>query len=930
MMWLFPITLCKDNCLNIGFNNNKLTLFILVKLLQLIKSSCKEGYYMIVKASGGSSVARPQLYRTASISTIAQAEQQDRFLQLGELNDLVAFFNSGEKRLEVASLLTKNANILVARAADKIFVGGSAISYLERPQASFLSSSPVNNIINDIQNLSGDTQTNIFEGVNAAFSSDDPLPPGFKPINVVRYGSMRMQKSLRDLDWFLRYLTYAIVAGDPNILSVNIRGLRELIDNACSSAAAIVALREMRKVAIGIFSNDQIGQVLVRDYFNIIISEFDAPAFTDKLRKRESGDLQGLRLPQIYIKAGVASQRFTMKSSLSNDEKNNIIRACYRQVFERDIAKAYSFVFVNLESQVKNGQLSIKEFIRLLGKSNIYRKQFFEPFVNSRTLELAFRHFLGRGVSSLEEFKKYFSILSLRGLEGLIDSLINSTEYADYFAEETVPYLRNLGEEPQESRNWGPQIDLFNYSTPFRKIPQFITLLSEYKQSLPDQHPYGLSNDPLAIQFGAVFPQSSVNLRKKSALFGKDSRRILVRQGPGIYSQISSPNLRSAFAGSLTPKIFKLSKSKNSDINTNYDQVITASYLRVFGRLVYDEELLTIKKFENRLRDGKLSIKEFIRALAQSSVFKSLYWNKLYLCKAVEYIHNRLLGRPTYGRQEINQYFDIVYKQGYYKMIDAMIDSPEYIESFGCNIVPYERYITAATISSRTLRGSLKSSKVQRESNLYVNQQSKFISLGNVEEVRTTNAVKRKMVQGVSDKRDQNIIFKMQKNLNASSKIQILRAIYRQIFERNLNSFTMGDEFSNLEQAFLGDEITVQQLVEQLGSSSLYIKEFYQPYPNTKVIELGTKHFLGRAPNNQAEIRYYNQILASQGIVYFISSLVNSSEYKSVFGNNTVPYRRFPTLPAANFPNTEKLYNTLTKQSRVIVVPSFKAIVGNQ
>ena len=62
-----------------------------------------------------------------------------------------------------------------------------------------------------------------------------------------------MKKSLRDLDWFLRYLTYAIVAGDPNILSVNIRGLRELIDNACSSAAATVALREMRKNALNIF-----------------------------------------------------------------------------------------------------------------------------------------------------------------------------------------------------------------------------------------------------------------------------------------------------------------------------------------------------------------------------------------------------------------------------------------------------------------------------------------------------------------------------------------------------------------------------------------------------------------------------------------------------------------------------------------------------
>nr|WCH54741.1 phycobilisome linker polypeptide [Hypnea edeniana] len=883
---------------------------------------------MSVKASGGSPVARPQLYRTASISTISQAEQQDRFLQLGELNELVSFLNSGNKRLAIAELLSKNANILVAKAADKIFVGGSAISYLERPQAAFLSADSSSDI-SMAENLSGNTQANIFKGVASVFSTNDSLPPGFKPINVVRYGSNRMKKSLRDLDWFLRYLTYAIVAGDPNILSVNIRGLRELIDNACSSAAATVALREMRKNALNIFTNDVHGQELVKQYFDVVIKEFDAPSLTDKVRKRTFGYLQGLRLPQIYAKAGLLKQKFVMKTSLSIEEKNNVIRASYRQVFQRDISKAYSISFTDLESQVKNGQLSVKEFIRLLGKSNVYRQQFFDPFVNSRTVELAFRHFLGRGLSSLEEFQQYFSILSTRGLDGLIDSLINSSEYTDYFGEETVPYLRNLGEEAQESRNWGAQIELFNYSAPFRKIPQFLTLFSNYKQSLPDQHPYGLSNDPLYIQFGAIFPKNLVNLRKNSAPFGKDTRRILVRRGPGIYSQISNPSLRSKFAGSLGPKIFQLNMiSEVSDNATNLDQVIKATYLRVFGRLVYQEEQLLINRFENQLRDNQISIKNFVRQLAKSSIFRSLYWEPLYICKAIEYIHNRLLGRPTYGRQEINQYFNIVYKNGYYKFIDAIIDSNEYIESFGDNIVPYERYNTPYTISARNLRPS--SQKIQINSSLKNDRTNNFMDLGLVSEKRSINSIKQRILQGVSSKRDQRVIFSINNSTQVTQQKQVLRAIYRQIFERDLNSFTIGDEFYNLEKAFISNQITVQEFIEQLGTSALYRKEFYQPFPNTKVIEIGTKHFLGRAPNNQAEIRYYNQILASQGLNYFISILVNSIEYKSIFGPNTVPYRRFPTLPAANFPNTEKLYNTLTKQNKSIVVPSFKAIVGNQ
>nr|YP_009244048.1 phycobilisome core-membrane linker protein [Gelidium elegans]AMK96290.1 phycobilisome core-membrane linker protein [Gelidium elegans] len=894
---------------------------------------------MSVKASSGSPLAIPQLYKTASISTITQAEQQDRFLQLGELNDLVAFLNSGNKRLEVADLLAKNSNILIAQASDKIFVGGSAISYLERPQASFLQSSTaeLNSSINS-QQLLGNTQNDVLSSIVSVFRTSDSLPTGFKPINIARYGITRMKKSLRDLDWFLRYLTYAIIAGDPNILSVNIRGLRELIDNACSSAAATVALREMRKKALEIFRDDLEGQQLIQEYFNVVISEFEAPSLTDKIRKRTSSDLQGLRLPQIYVKAGVPNQRFVMKTSLSAEEKNMVVKACYRQIFERDIAKGYGVEFSDLESQVKNGSLSVKEFVRRLGKSSIYRKQFFEPFVNSRVLELSFRHFLGRGVSSIKEFQKYFAVLSSRGLEGLIDNLVNSIEYADYFSEETVPYLRNLGEEPQEARNWGAQIDLLNYSTAFRKIPQFITLFSDYKTNLPDQHPYGLSNDPLAIQFGAIFPDNFINLRKKSAPFGKDTRRILPRYGPGIYSQISSPNLRSKVIGSLGPKIFKrnsLSESLSVNSNfkntsTNTDQIVRVIYLRVFGRFVYNEELLSLKKNENLFRDNRISVKEFIRLLAKSSVFRSLYWQPFYICKAIEYIHNRIIGRPTYGRQEINQYFDVVYKQGYYQMIDFMMDSSEYNESFGENTVPYDRYLTPSALASRSLRSK---TIIQMPNNVGLRSQdnlvAKFISLGQSKKNLSVEAINKKIRQGVSARRDQYRIFSVTDNTNKSQSIQVLRAIYRQLFERDLNTFSLGDEFYNLENALLCKDLNVQQLVEALGSSSLYRKEFYDPYPNTRVIELGTKHFLGRAPSNQAEIRYYNQILASQGLTYFISILVNSKEYNTIFGSSVVPYRRFPTLPAANFPNTERLYGTLTKQNESIIVPSFAAGLGN-
>ena len=877
---------------------------------------------MNVKASGGSPITKPQLYRTASISTIVQAEQQDRFLQLGELNELVTFLNSGIKRLEVADVLAKNANILVAKAADKIFVGGSAISYLERPQAAFLSKNDSVDVMN--KKVVGDVQVNLFSGIQSAFNANEGTPPGFKPINVVRYGSNKMKKSLRDLDWFLRYLTYAIIAGDPNILVVNIRGLRDLIENACSSSAAIVALREMRKIALTITGQDNEAANLIRQYFNIIISEFEASSFTDKVRKRDSVDLQGLSLPQIYAKAGISVQKFVMKSQLSIDEKEMVVRACYRQVFERDISKAYNLSISDLESKVKNGQISVKEFVRSLGKSYLYKKDFFEPFVNSRVIELSFRHFLGRGLSSLKEFQKYFSVLSQRGLDGLVDSLINSKEYADYFGEETVPYLRSLGEEAQECRNWGPQIDLFNYSAPFKKIPQFITLFSDYVSSLPDQHPYGLGNDPLFIQFGAIFPQNKILMKNKSALFGKDTRRILIRQGPGIYNQISNPNARSKISNEAQIKIFQLGSIsgsiKSSIKESSLNSIIRASYLRVFGRLVYEEELVLLNKIENQLKNGKISVRNFIRQLAKSSVFKSLYWQPFYVCKAIEYIHNRLLGRPTYGRQEINKYFDVSYKKGYESFIDSIIDSPEYIETFGNNVVPYERYITPLGLSSKILRPSIvKPISLIKFKNNFKDHSLIFRKLSKP----SVYNINKKMYQGVTSRRDQNVIFKYKNQVSKSALEQILKAAYRQIFERDISFFSINANFISLDEAFLSKQINVRQLIERLGCSNLYIKEFYEPYVNTKVIELGTKHFLGRAPSNQAEIRLYNQILASQGLFAFIKFLLNSQEYNTLFGDNIVPYRRFPTLPAANFPNTDKLYNKFTKQNNTETITKF-------
>ena len=379
--------------------------------------------------------------------------------------------------------------------------------------------------------------------------------------------------------------------------------------------------------------------------------------------------------------------------------------------------------------------------------------------------------------------------------------------------------------------------------------------------------------------------------------------------------------------GSLGPKVFKYDQTTQMNAGSSIkfsessaQAVINAAYRQVFGYDVFAGQRNT--SAEARLENGDITLREFIRILAKSEAFRKHYWTSLYVMKAVEYIHRRLLGRPTYGRKETNKYFDICSKKGFYALVDAIIDSKEYEEAFGEDTIPYERYITPAGQSMRMMRtGSIKGSGIKA---LTIAPTPRFVELGTVSEIRGDEEVQVRVLQGVQRQRPLTKLFKLTDLADVTSVQLLISAAYRQIFERDIEPYIVKTEFTSLESRLGNGEINVKEFIEGLGCSGLYMKEFYAPYPNTKVIELGTKHFLGRAPLNQAEIRTYNQILATQGIKGFVQKLINSTEYAEFFGEDTVPYRRFPTLPAANFPNTERLYNQLTKQNNEVVVPSFE------
>lgn len=94
------------------------------------------------------------------------------------------------------------------------------------------------------------------------------------------------------------------------------------------------------------------------------------------------------------------------------------------------------------ESQFKRGELSVREFVRAIAKSELYRSRFFTSCARYRAIELNFRHLLGRPPLDLEEMRMHSTILDTQGFEAEIDSYLDSDEYQTTFGENFVPYIR--------------------------------------------------------------------------------------------------------------------------------------------------------------------------------------------------------------------------------------------------------------------------------------------------------------------------------------------------------------------------------------------------------------------------------------------------------------------------------------------------------
>jgi len=138
----------------------------------------------------------------AFAKVVSQADARGEYLNVSQLDALSAMVAEGNKRMDTVNRITANASAIVANAARSLFA--------EQPQL-------------------------IAPGGNA-------------------YTSRRMAACLRDMEIILRYITYAIFAGDASVLDDRcLNGLRETyLALGTPGASVSVGVNKMKDAALAI------------------------------------------------------------------------------------------------------------------------------------------------------------------------------------------------------------------------------------------------------------------------------------------------------------------------------------------------------------------------------------------------------------------------------------------------------------------------------------------------------------------------------------------------------------------------------------------------------------------------------------------------------------------------------------------------------
>ncbi len=132
-----------------------------------------------------------------------------------------------------------------------------------------------------------------------------------------------------------------------------------------------------------------------------------------------------------------------LRANWTPDDADVVIRAVYRQLLGNDYLMK-SERLVGAESLLKNGYISVRDFVRAVAKSELYKEKFFYGNFQTRVIELHTKHLLGRAVYDESEVVDHLDRYETQGYDADVDSFIDSEEYQANFGDNVVPYYRSF------------------------------------------------------------------------------------------------------------------------------------------------------------------------------------------------------------------------------------------------------------------------------------------------------------------------------------------------------------------------------------------------------------------------------------------------------------------------------------------------------
>lgn len=135
-----------------------------------------------------------------------------------------------------------------------------------------------------------------------------------------------------------------------------------------------------------------------------------------------------------------------LRSPWTEDDLQTVFLAVYRQVLGNDHLMQ-SERLISLESLLRQGNITVREFVRAVAKSELYRGKFFHSNPQNRLIELNYKHLLGRAPYDESEIAFHTDLYINEGYDAEIDSYIDSQEYLEAFGENIVPYYRGFASQ---------------------------------------------------------------------------------------------------------------------------------------------------------------------------------------------------------------------------------------------------------------------------------------------------------------------------------------------------------------------------------------------------------------------------------------------------------------------------------------------------